>query len=216
MSLGSSKMAGSVLGAAFCFLLYASVIQAGLPDVERYHSETMEAEVGQNITLPCIMDSIPHLKIVNIEWRKKNTKLALYNPVHGAYRFWPNITIEAATNTEKELMGSYLHLPVVNEWDRGIYICDITAFPYGSVRRETELKIKDVLKVTCSEDRAVDVRRGESVTIHCKASDGAQYRWTKISQQCHHGLMELKRVQQSLQRAASPHRQPPGLQVMTP
>ncbi|KAG7217046.1 hypothetical protein INR49_027585 [Caranx melampygus] len=76
-------------------------------------------------------------------------------------------------------MGTYLHLPAVNEWDSGIYTCDISSFPSGSIRRETELKIKDVLKVTCSEDRAVDVRSGENVKIHCKASANAQHRWTK-------------------------------------
>lgn len=40
--------------------------------------------------------------------------------------------------------------------------------------------LSDVLKVKCSEDRDVDVRSGENVTIHCKASANAQHRWTKV------------------------------------
>lgn len=114
----------------------------GLPNVERDHFETAEAEVGQNITLPCLMKSTSDLKIANIEWKKANTKLVLYSPVHGVHQFWPNVTIEAVNNTEGGLMGSYLHLFDVNKWDSGIYTCDVSTFPLGSIRRETELKIK--------------------------------------------------------------------------
>ncbi|XP_023257383.1 T-cell surface protein tactile-like [Seriola lalandi dorsalis] len=178
MSLGSSNMAGTALGAAFSLLLYASVIQ-GLPDVERTRYEVTEAVVGQNITLPCTVKSDPQLKIVNVEWSKKNTKLALYSQLYGVHLFWPNVTIQIENDTANKLMGSYLHLPAVNEWDSGIYICDIAAFPSGSIRRETELKIKVVVKVTCDVDGAVDVRNGENVTIRCRASADAQYRWTK-------------------------------------
>ncbi|XP_071362536.1 T-cell surface protein tactile [Trachinotus anak] len=178
MSLGSSNMAGTALGTAFSLLLFASVIQ-GLPDVERTRSETTEAVVGQNFTLRCTIKSKPDLKIVNVEWRKKDTKVALYSQAYGVNLFWPNVTVQIENNTEKELMGSYLHLPAVNEWDSGFYSCDIASFPYGSISRDTELKIKDAIKVTCNANSTVDVHNGENVTIHCRASTDAQYRWTK-------------------------------------
>lgn len=116
------------------------MFSTGLPNVERDRSETTEAEVGQNISLPCIINSTDNLKIANIEWRKKNTKLALYSPIHGAYVFRPNITIKPVNNNV--FFGGYLHLPAVNEWDSGIYVCDTVTFPLGTIRREIELKIK--------------------------------------------------------------------------
>nr|XP_019952904.1 PREDICTED: uncharacterized protein LOC109635876 [Paralichthys olivaceus] len=179
MSCGSLNVAGAALGAAFSLLLYASIIQGFPHDVERTRYETTEAVVGQNITLPCTIESLPDLKLVNIEWRKKNnnsTKLALFSQGNGVHLFWPNVTIRI--ENANRLMGSYLHLPEVKKWDSGIYICDIATFPLGSFRRETELKIKDV-EIMCDRDGSLEVSNGQNVTIHCQASLNAQYRWTK-------------------------------------
>lgn len=126
---------------SFTFLFYL-MCSAGDPKVEEYHSETTEAEVGQNITLPCIFNNIPDLKFTNVEWSKENTKVALYNPSFGLHLFWPNVTIEPVNIKENELMGTYLHLPAVNEGDSGIYTCYVATFPYGQLRREIKLKIK--------------------------------------------------------------------------
>lgn len=115
----------------------------GLQDVEVFHYEKMEAVVGQNVTLPCTVKSSTDLKIGNTEWSKnkeedENTKLAVYNPNFGLHLFWSNVTIQIANMS----MGSYLHLYGVEKWDSGIYICEISTFPHGSIRRETELEIK--------------------------------------------------------------------------
>lgn len=111
----------------------------GRQDVEVFHYEEMEAVVGKDVFLPCILKDGTDLKIVNIEWSKnKNEKLAVYNPHFGLNAVWPNVTIQLENN-----LGSYLHLPRVSKWDGGIYICDLTTFPLGAIRRETELKIKD-------------------------------------------------------------------------
>lgn len=97
--------------------------------------------MGQNVTLPCTVKGSPDLKIVSIEWRKnknEDTKLVLYSEKFGINRFWPNVTMQI----ENESMGSHLHLFRVAKWDSGFYICDITSFPLGTIRRETELEIK--------------------------------------------------------------------------
>lgn len=121
----------------------------GRQDVEVFYNKKMEAVVGQNVTLPCIINSSTDLKLVSVEWSKnknENTKLALYSPGHGQRIFWPNITIQ----TENNLTGSYLHLSQVAKWDSGIYFCDLTTFPQGTIRKETELKIKGKTKAsTC-------------------------------------------------------------------
>lgn len=111
----------------------------GLQDVEVFHYEKMEAAVGMHITLPCTLKDRTDLKIVSIEWSKNgNEKLAVYSPRFGRHLFWHNVTLQIENNS-----GSYLHLHGVSKWDGGIYICDLTTFPLGAIRSETELKIKD-------------------------------------------------------------------------
>lgn len=42
--------------------------------------ETMEAEVGQNITLPCFVKDAADYKIISIKWMKnEGTSLLVYN-----------------------------------------------------------------------------------------------------------------------------------------
>ncbi|XP_062263023.1 T-cell surface protein tactile [Platichthys flesus] len=180
MSLGILNVAGAALGAAFSLLACASIIQGFQHDFLRPRYDTREAVVGQNITLQCFLENQPKLKIVNIEWMKKNkesTKLALFSENHGMHLFWPNLTLDIENSSKS--MGSYLLLPEVNEWNSGIYICDITTFPYGTIRRETELKIKDVVEIMCDTNSSLEVGNGQNVTIRCRASPDAQYRWTK-------------------------------------
>ncbi|XP_070774005.1 T-cell surface protein tactile [Enoplosus armatus] len=178
MSLGSSDMAGSALGKAFSLLLLASIIQ-GLQDFEVFHNEKMEAVVGQNVALSCSVKSSTDLQIVSIEWHKnknEKTKLALYSRGYGIHLFWPNVSMQIVNKS----MGSYLHLSGVQKWDSGIYTCDLTTFPLGSIRTETELKIKDVdVDIMCDVDSTVEVHAGENVTIRCRAFPNAEYRWTK-------------------------------------
>ncbi|XP_029304195.1 LOW QUALITY PROTEIN: T-cell surface protein tactile [Cottoperca gobio] len=177
MSLGTSNMAGCALGTAFSLLLLVSIIQ-GLQDVEVFHHEKLEAVVGQNVTLPCIIKGRNDLKITSIEWRKNkhgNTKLAVHSTEYGFNLLWPNVTMEV----ENTSMGSYLNLYGVSKWESGVYICDISSFPLGIIRRETKLEIKDDPKILCDMDRIVNVHSGENVTIQCKAFPDAQYKWTK-------------------------------------
>ncbi|XP_020495543.2 T-cell surface protein tactile isoform X1 [Labrus bergylta] len=186
MSLGSSDMAGSALGLASSLLLLASMIQ-GLQDVEVFHHEEMEALVGQNVTLPCTVRNTD-LKIISIEWKKrqnKDIKLALYSRDYGVNYFWSNVSI----HTQKESMGS-LQLSTVSKWDSGIYICDLTMFPHGTIRKETKLEIKDDA-IQCDVDSTVEVHTGGNVSINCTAPSDAQYTWTKV--------MEIRTFMQSKQ-----------------
>lgn len=129
-----------------CFQCYLMCL-TGLRDFQVFHIEKMEAVVGQTVTLPCIVKNSTNLQIVSIEWSKNknnNAKLAVFSKGFGTHLFWPNVTIQSLS------MGSYLHLSNVAKWDSGIYICDLTSFPRGSIRSETELKIKGKTKAsTC-------------------------------------------------------------------
>uniref|UniRef100_UPI003AADC5BF uncharacterized protein isoform X1 n=1 Tax=Centroberyx gerrardi TaxID=166262 RepID=UPI003AADC5BF len=192
MRLGNTNMAGTLLGTAVSLLFFASNIQA-LRDVEPFHYETMEAVAGQNITLPCNVENKPGLNIVQIEWKRENAKLVVHSQILGPHLFRPNVSIQIKKNDEADgMIGYNLHLQGVEKWDSGVYICDITTFPTGSIRREIELKVKaiselngdhyhnrDVDKIVCNKNSKFEVNAGENVTIHCLVSPDAQYSWMK-------------------------------------
>lgn len=115
----------------------------GLQDVEVFHRAKMDAVVGQNVTIPCTVENT-NLQIVSIEWRKngnENTKLVVYSPGLGTHPFWPNVSIQVENNS----MGSLL-LYGVTKWSDGSYICDVTTFPLGTIRRQTELKVEGMME----------------------------------------------------------------------
>ncbi|KAF3840775.1 hypothetical protein F7725_006637 [Dissostichus mawsoni] len=163
MSLESLNMAGGVLGTAFSLLLLASITQ-GLQDVDILHYEKMEAVVGENVTLPCIIQDSPSLTIVSVEWKKNksgNTKLAVYAPTHGLRQLWPNVTMQNVP------YGSYLHLHSVETWDSGFYIVKLRLFLW------------DEVKILCDSESIVEVPPGENLTISCTAFPADHYKWTK-------------------------------------
>lgn len=170
-------MAGNALGIVFCLLHLASTIQ-GIQGAELFHYEKMEAVVGQNVSLPCIVKGPTDNKIVSIEWRKENTKLCVYSQSHGIHQFWQNITIQIEKKGT-DALGSHLKLSDVKKSDEGIYVCDMATFPDGSKKVETQLIIKDDIKITCDVNGTVEVQNGENVTIRCRLFPNAEYNWTK-------------------------------------
>lgn len=177
MSLGTSKMAGNAWGIVFCLLHLASTIQ-GIQGAELFHYEKMEAVVGQSVSLPCTVKGPTDNKIVSIEWRKKNTKLCVYSQSHGIHLFWKNITVQIEKKGT-DALGSHLKLFDVKKSDEGIYVCDMATFPDGSKKVETQLIIKDDIKITCDVNGTVEVQNGENVTIRCRLFPNAEYNWTK-------------------------------------
>lgn len=113
----------------------------GRQDAEIRRSKKMEVALGQNVSLPCAIESDNTIHISIIEWsknRNERKKLALYSSHFGEKLFSPNVTL----TVENKTMASYLHLYGVTKWDSGIYICSLSTFPLGSIRGETELKVR--------------------------------------------------------------------------
>lgn len=105
-----------------------------------FRSEKMEALAGRDVALPCTLEVRSSIHVSMIEWsksRSENKKLALYSPRFGTELMAPNVTLEVDNTT----MATRLHLPGVTEWDSDVYICSISTFPLGSIRREIELKV---------------------------------------------------------------------------
>lgn len=105
-----------------------------------FRSEEMEVLAGQDVALPCKVEGGSSIHIFIIEWsksRRENKKLALYSPLFGKELFVPNVTLEVDNRT----VSTSLHLHGVTKWDSDIYICSLSTFPLGSIRRETALKV---------------------------------------------------------------------------
>lgn len=126
----------------FLFFQHYLIYLTGVKNAELLFNDTVEAEVGQNITISCFKDFIDY-GIVDVKWTKNGgTKLAVYNLVHKEYRFWPNVTIQAKENDEKHLISADLYLSRVSKWDSGTYSCEVAKFPLGYFTSETKLTVK--------------------------------------------------------------------------
>lgn len=105
------------------------------------HHEKIEVTEGQNVSLPCILRNKSQFHFINMEWKKgryEATTLLVYLPKFPTVYSWSNITLQMDNNT----MDSHLILRGVTSWDSGIYTCLVSTYPWGSIVRETELKIR--------------------------------------------------------------------------
>ncbi|KAF6719960.1 Nectin-3-like protein [Oryzias melastigma] len=135
-------MPGAAFGLFFLQLL-VSVIQ-GLQNVNVIPGSTVEAVVGQNVSLPCILKEDHDLKIILSEWTKNGaTKLALYSVDHGLHLFWTNVTVQIKKSSTNKILGTYQYLQNVKKWDSGNYNCKIAGFPLSSNISVTSLIVKD-------------------------------------------------------------------------
>lgn len=115
------------------------------------HSKVIEATVGQNVSLPFNITYQSDLKLVHVEWTRNSeeneiTKLAVYSPTYGLHPYWNNVSMQIETSDSEKLITFHLILHAVKKWYSGIYICDISTFPLGSIRRQVVLQIKGEYK----------------------------------------------------------------------
>nr|XP_023994272.1 uncharacterized protein LOC112071052 [Salvelinus alpinus] len=139
-------MAATLKGTVVSLLLLSSISQ-GVHGVAVFHRASVRAVEGENITLPCLLEEEEGRKpvISQVEWRKKGEiedhKLVVYNPSFGETLIWPNVTLDVAWDKNK-LTGTSLVLKGVEARDSGRYICDITTYPNGSIRKVTRLNVE--------------------------------------------------------------------------
>ncbi|XP_038820743.1 period circadian protein [Salvelinus namaycush] len=118
---------------------------------------------------------------LTVEWRKKGEiedhKLVVYNPRFGETLIWPNVTLDVLWDKDKDkdtdkdtLMGTSLVLKGVEARDSGRYICDITTYPNGSIRKVTRLRVEGpattgpAVSVTPSNNVTESTGTGNKVT----------------------------------------------------
>ncbi|KAJ7997554.1 hypothetical protein DPEC_G00230210 [Dallia pectoralis] len=174
-------MAATLKGIVLSSVLL-SFIHQGVHGFEVFHRENVVALVGQDVFLPCTPKEDTH-KILQIEWRKKgepeDQKLVVFNPRFGETLHNPNVTLKSEKDRE---MKTTLVIKAVKEKDTGRYICEMTTYPSGSIRKVSRLKVKDLNDVIqCDANRTIEAESGHIVSVNCTA-DGFHnilFRWTK-------------------------------------
>ncbi|CAL8276726.1 unnamed protein product [Arctogadus glacialis] len=132
--------------AIFSLLLFGTALQ-GLEAVKVIHFA--EAAVGQNISLPCILNDAFDTKILQIEWRKKpSSKLVVHLVDFGTHYFRHDVKFQTKMGDNNKLKGSYLQLFNTQVNDSGTYVCDLTTYPNGSISRETRLEVKELTELS--------------------------------------------------------------------
>ncbi len=114
----------------------------------RYNASANAVE-GQNISLQCIVGEEHNLKIIQLEWIKQQTdnerndmKIVVFHPGFPIKYFQSGHLLETVTGSKtRELQGSILTLQTVTVNDGGNYICEITSYPNGLIKRTTKLQV---------------------------------------------------------------------------
>ncbi|MCI4388236.1 hypothetical protein PGIGA_G00083420 [Pangasianodon gigas] len=167
---------------ATSLLIFINILQ-GIQSVDIEYKTEVNATVGQNISLPCIMLH-EHPTIIQLQWHKEGEqgeqKLVVFNPAYSPFTSSSVGTkLELVYNTTK-LRGSILHLQEVIEKDSGDYVCDIASFPDGSIKRSTKVQVtvpKVSMKVTPPDRTVIE---GDTVSISC-VSDPPPDKYTLLS-----------------------------------
>lgn len=112
------------------------------------HEERINATVGQSISLPCSIRPQEHqekLHISQIEWHKEgksgSQKLVVFNPLFSPF-YYTDVKLQLVNKSDdKTVRGSILLLNGVTEKDEGTYVCEISTFPSGSLKRSTKVQV---------------------------------------------------------------------------
>ncbi|KAG9351833.1 hypothetical protein JZ751_023084 [Albula glossodonta] len=144
--------------------------------IKLVHMDMISAAVGQQVNLSCMMNSEDqNLNIEQIEWRKvepQEHKIAIYSPSYGPYTHWGNVSLYT-DDFRGKLRGSILQLPAVDVWDSGRYVCELTTYPHGTVKAETNLTVTDVHLSARVMRPNRTVIEGDDVTILCTSTPPA-------------------------------------------
>ncbi|XP_036379726.1 uncharacterized protein LOC118774489 [Megalops cyprinoides] len=138
---------------------------------------SINTTAGQNISLPCVIET-DEKNIAQIHWKRitagnKEHSIAIFNPQFPPVKYeWNNVSLDIEDHSQK-LRGSILQLQEVDNWASGQYMCELTIFPDGTVKRVTNLLVIDVklsASVTWLNQSAGE---GVKVMILCNSTPSA-------------------------------------------
>ncbi|XP_042588487.1 basement membrane-specific heparan sulfate proteoglycan core protein-like isoform X2 [Cyprinus carpio] len=161
---------------AYKLFIFLCMIQQGTYGMLIHYNASATAVEGQNVSLQCIVEEDQNVTIMLLEWikqqkenEKNDQKIVVFHPMLPTYYFRSGSLLETVTSSKTgKLQGSILTLHEVTVNDSGDYICEITSYPNGSIKRITKLQVTeppasvkmpypygfikegDELKITCS------------------------------------------------------------------
>ncbi|TSK16197.1 Mitochondrial import inner membrane translocase subunit Tim10 B [Bagarius yarrelli] len=148
------------------------------------HKTAVNAVVGQNISLQCIVLK-ENLKFIQLQWYKQDEhgeqRLVMFNPLYPIL-YYANVILEPMRETNtRNLLGSILHLQEVTEKDSGVYSCDLTSFPDGRKKYLTKVQVTDLDNIECNSESQIQIESKTNFTITCeaKSSRSLYFDWIK-------------------------------------
>lgn len=143
-----------------------------------HHDESKTAVEGQNIRLPCIVEELDiisnKINIIQMEWIKRqqgvDKKIAVFHPNYPIQYFKNATVVEGKHSSTGQLQGSVLNLLKVTVNDSGDYICEMTSYPHGSIRKITKVNITGTPLSLKMFYPYGFVKEGDEVKMRCSAS----------------------------------------------
>ncbi|XP_076876210.1 nectin-4 [Brachyhypopomus gauderio] len=167
-------------------LLFTCIIQGIQSIITIEYKESVTAVVGQEVELPCTVPQTYEMNINQLEWRRADKKLVVFNPAY-PINYWADVKLKLINRTDtNKLRGSILILSNVSKNNAGDYICDITTFPNGSIKRITSVHITDP-KILMEVMPSSTLIEGDMVNVTCRSHPPAD-RYRLWSSQIHVSL----------------------------
>ncbi|XP_073770844.1 uncharacterized protein si:ch1073-15f19.2 isoform X2 [Danio rerio] len=142
------------------------------------HNVSATAVEGQNVSLQCIVGEEHAITVIQLEWSKQQIsnekieqKIVVFHPSLDAIYFKADSLLKVVTSPKTgKLLGSILTLYNVTVEDSGNYVCEITSFPNGSIKKSSKLQVSELpasVKMLASYDF---YKEGDEVKLTCSAS----------------------------------------------
>lgn len=158
--------------------IFLCMIQQGTYGELIHYNVSATAVEGQNVSLQCIVGEEHDITIIQLEWikqqkanEKNDQKIVVVHPGFPT-RYIKSVSLLETVMSSKtgKLQGSILTLPTVTVNDSGNYICEITSYPNGSIKRTTKLQVTEPpASVTMSYSYGF-IKEGDDMKITCSAS----------------------------------------------
>ncbi|ROL54392.1 Nectin-4 [Anabarilius grahami] len=143
-----------------------------------HHNVFVTAVEGQNISLPCYVGEENEIAVIQLEWIKQqkgnekiDQKIVVFHPSMETFYFQSGPLLKKMTSSKTgKLQGSILTLYEVTMKDSGNYICEITSYPNGSIKRTTKLQVTEAPASVKMSHPYRFIKEGDEVKITCSAS----------------------------------------------
>ncbi|XP_026113817.1 hemicentin-1 isoform X1 [Carassius auratus] len=142
-----------------------------------HYNVNATAVVGQNVSLQCIVGEEHDVTIIQLEWikqhkenEKSDQKIVVFHPGFPTHYFQSGPLLETVSSSKtRKLQGSILTLYKVSVYDSGNYICEITSYPNGSIKRTTKLQVTEPPASVKMSYPYGFIKEGDDVKITCSA-----------------------------------------------